>query len=255
MSVIMLSSVNQYIKTLKLETTWNLKRERGDFTARGKKLEDWFTPSATFAAGEGHRDEGQSKLQAIQMKVYNGKTLTQKEKEYLKEHAPETYEKARSLEREKRAYEQALRRCRTREEVERLRLSRLGTALSTIQSVEHNPNISTADKLDICLTEQGRTAALQRAIRRFVERGDYDRLPEESSPVRPKPGAEPAPAWPETPEPARPEQAPSTPQRGEQAGSVPLSGREPGAAPAAETGGERPAAPLPARQRRMDVRA
>ena len=49
------------------------------------------------------------------MKVCNGRALTQKEKDYLKEHDPETYEKARSLERQKNAYESALKRCRTKE--------------------------------------------------------------------------------------------------------------------------------------------
>ena len=53
------------------------------------------------------------------MKVCNGRALTQKEKDYLKEHDPETYEKARSLERQKNAYESALKRCRTKEEVQR----------------------------------------------------------------------------------------------------------------------------------------
>lgn len=252
MNVTMLSSVNQYIKTLKLKTTWNLKRERGDFTARGKKLEDWLTPSATFAAGEGHRDEGQSKLQAIQMKVYNGKTLTQKEKEYLKEHDPETYEKARNLEREKRAYEQALRRCRTKEEVQRLRLTRLGSALSTIRSVEHNPNITTAKKLEVCMMEQGRTAALQRAIQRFVRQGYYDDLPEAGErpeSARPKPGVGEPPVRPGAGEQVRPEEGQDVPQAAHPAPE------KPEAAPAADSGQRAVSAPPPARRRGVDTRA
>ena len=113
------------------------------------------------------------------MKVCNGRALTQKEKDYLKEHDPETYEKARSLERQKNAYESALKRCRTKEEVQRLKLAHLGASLPVVNTVKHNPNISKAKKLEILMTENGKVANIEKATREFVRRGEYERLPDE----------------------------------------------------------------------------
>ena len=60
-------------------------------------------------------------------KLKTGGTLTEEEIAYLKEHDPEAlaeYEKAQT---EKKAYENALKNCRTKEDVQRLKLNRMGS--------------------------------------------------------------------------------------------------------------------------------
>lgn len=180
MDFTMLTSVGQYIKTLKLQTTWQLKQEKGDYTGHRASLEQWLGESVgTGASSWEERHTGDSKLQSIQMKVFHGRTLTLKEKEYLRAKDPETYEKAKQLEREKKAYEDALKRCRTKEEVQRLKLSRVGASLSAVNAIKNNPHISKSDKLALMMMENGKVAAAERATREFVRGGDYQRLPSE----------------------------------------------------------------------------
>lgn len=40
MGIQILSTLNQYIKTLSMQTQWDLKWENGDLTGRGKTLEE-----------------------------------------------------------------------------------------------------------------------------------------------------------------------------------------------------------------------
>lgn len=183
MGIQMLSTLNQYIKTLSMRTEWDLKRESGDIAGHGKTLDQWLNHSAG-SSREVAEDQGagDGKLQSIQMKVYNGRALTLKEKAYLKEHDPETYEKARSLERQKRAYEEALKRCRTKEEVQRLKLAHLGASLSVVNAVKNDPHITKAKKLEILMLENGKMANLEKATQKFMESSAYKKLPGEREP-------------------------------------------------------------------------
>lgn len=210
MDLTTLTSIGQYIKTLELKTTWQVKQEKGDYTGHGGTLEEWLGDTrAPSSPSDRDYHTGDTKLQTIQMKVFHGKTLTPKEKEYLREKDPETYEKVRNLEREKAAYERALKRCRTKEEVQRLKLSHLGTSLSTVNAIKNNPNISKSKKLEILMVENGKISMVNRATREFVRLGKYKKLPSEQTqpeifrpfPIKPvfPEGAHPLPPTPEDP--------------------------------------------------------
>lgn len=208
MDLTTMTSIGQYIKTLELKTTWQVKQEKGDYTGHGGTLEQWLGDTKALSSpSDREYHTGDTKLQTIQMKVFNGKTLTPKEKEYLREKDPETYEKVRNLEREKAAYEKALKHCRTKEEVQRLKLSHLGASLSTVNAIKNNPNISKSKKLEILMMEHGKISMVERATREFVRFGKYKKLPSERTnpemfrpfPIKPvfpeiEPPLSPAPA-------------------------------------------------------------
>ena len=74
-------------------------------------------------------------------KLKTGGTLTEEEIAYLKEHDPEAlaeYEKAQT---EKKAYENALKNCRTKEDVQRLKLNRMGSFAAQAKEIASNPYI------------------------------------------------------------------------------------------------------------------
>ena len=63
------------------------------------------------------------KLERIRHKLRSGARLTPAEKEFLRRYAPQLYEQAMAIERERAAYEERLKKCRTEEELERDRKS------------------------------------------------------------------------------------------------------------------------------------
>lgn len=176
-----ITSLNAYVKDLKLKTTWDLKQQKGLATAKGLSLDEWLDSSQEKASAkdtvEGQRDE---KLVAIHAKIDAGGKLTQKERDYLQEKDPQAYQELVQEERAQRAYEQKLRRCRTQEEVKRLQMNHINGSMMTVRSIEHNPHISQQKKLEIAMREKRITDQVEKITREFIRQGDYAQLPTEA---------------------------------------------------------------------------
>lgn len=192
MDLFAIGSVNAYTKNLRLQTQWNLKKENGGAAGKGKSLSDWLQASqglkgnkaeqaaaaAIYAdAAQRAREQGDDKLREIMNKVYAGGKLTRDEREYLRAKDPEAWQRLKSAEQEQKSYERELKRCRTKEEAQRLKMTRLNASLTTVKSVENNPHIPLEKKLEIAMQEKLKCDNIQESTRRFVEKGEYGRLP------------------------------------------------------------------------------
>lgn len=188
MSLSIMGSVNTYTKTMKLQTQWNLKQQSGDYTSHKKSLDEWIsTAQETLKKSRrglyGNQDddeEGNKKLNNIMQKIYAGKKLTQKERQYLQAKNPQAYEKLRASEQEQKAFEKKLRLCRTKEEVQRLKMTQLASSMAIVGSVQNNSKIPLEKKLEICMQEKMRCDRIEASTRAFVNSGEYNRLPTEA---------------------------------------------------------------------------
>ncbi len=127
-----IGSINQYAKGVALKTQWNLKKKSGDVTAHKKGLDDFL--SAGSIAAKTPEEADNKKMQKITAKVDAGAKLTEKEMEYLREKNPQLYEKLRQIEKEQKAYEEALRRCKSKDEAQRLHMARVGEAMQAAKN-------------------------------------------------------------------------------------------------------------------------
>ena len=127
-----IGSINQYTKTTALKTQWNLKKKSGNVTGHSKGLDDYLSVNKTFSKTQ--EDADNEKLQKITAKVNAGAKLTDKEMEYLKEKNPQLYEKLREIEKEQKAYEEALRHCKSKDEAQRLHMARVGEAMQAAKN-------------------------------------------------------------------------------------------------------------------------
>ena len=188
MSLSIMGSVNTYTKTMKLQTQWNLKQQSGDYTSHKKSLDEWIsTAQETLKKSRrglyGNQDddeEGNKKLNNIMQKIYAGKKLTQKERQYLQAKNPQAYEKLRASEQEQKAFEKKLRLCSTKEEVQRLKMTQLASSMAIVGSVQNNSKIPLEKKLEICMQEKMRCDRIEASTRAFVNSGEYNRLPTEA---------------------------------------------------------------------------
>ncbi len=173
-----IGSINNYAKTLKMQAKWNLKKKSGDVTSHTSPMDEWLkSPAAPVEEDEGGKDK---KLSSILQKAYTGKKLTADEREYLQAKDPLSYQKLQANEQEQKAYEQELKKCRTKEDVQRLKLSRIGSSLATVKSIENNPHITQEKKLRMISLENAKCAKLERSTQAFVKRGEYAQLPTEA---------------------------------------------------------------------------
>lgn len=112
-------------------------------------------------------------------KLKTGGTLTEEEIAYLKEHDPEAlaeYEKAQT---EKKAYENALKNCRTKEDVQRLKLNRMGSFAAQAKEIASNPYIPKDKKVVLMQRLNNEVCMIRDAHQAFEKSRAYEELPEE----------------------------------------------------------------------------
>ena len=180
MNFSMIQSLNTYTKNMEMQMKWQKKKANNDFTADGStKLNDPIARQAEEIRKS--QADGSSKLSSqIRTKLATGKKLTREEMDYLQKNDPQTYQKAKAIEEEQKSYEEELKRCRTKEDVERVKMNHTAASLSVVNSVKNNPAIPEGAKLGIMWQELMKSRALEETMSKFVESGRYAQLPTEA---------------------------------------------------------------------------
>ncbi len=182
MSIGLMTSIGSFQKTAKLRAKWQVKKET-DLTGRYDGLTEFQRKNAMFKDSYKDRQlngDGDDVLAKIRNKIYSGSKLTAAEMQYLQQKDPVLYQKMRNLEMEIKKYEKELRQCKTKEDVEKLKFSKVNASLMTIKSVENNPHIPEGVKLQIAQQEQRRLMELEKVMKKFIESGEYAALPTEA---------------------------------------------------------------------------
>ena len=175
-----MQSIGNYTKNMEMQMKWKQRKANNDFTADGSTtLRDSIARQAEEIRKS--QADGSSKLSAqIRTKLAAGKKLTQEEMDYLQKNDPQTYQKAKAIEEEQKCYEEELKRCRTKEDVQRVKMNHTAPSLSTVNNVKNNPAIPEGAKLGIMWQELMKTRALEETMGEFVKSGRYAQLPTEA---------------------------------------------------------------------------
>lgn len=173
-----IGSISQYAKSMALKTQWEIKKQSSDVTSHSKSLNDLLGAASSADAEKEHTND--DKLSEIMQKVYSGKKLDSKELEYLQAKSPELYQKVRDMEQEHKSYENELKNCKTKEDVQRVKMSHIGKSLATVKSVENNPNITMEKKLETAQLENARANGIEARTEAFVHSASYNALPTEA---------------------------------------------------------------------------
>lgn len=178
-----IGSVTSYMKSMELETKFKKKKAEGDFGSQSRKKTELEIKNEQFKAEYMRRQEenedDDKMLTDINNKIAVDQELTPEELRYLQNKNPSLYQKVKNIENEKKQYEKDLKNCKTKEEVERLKMNKVSSALSAIKSAESDPNLPESAKLAVAQGELRRMNALNKILAKFVERGEYDKLPAE----------------------------------------------------------------------------
>lgn len=184
MDISTIGTISGYLKAMELKTQWKVKQETGSCAGHEDKPMSEWERAVKDMEEKTEKDRENSRLHSIYMKMSSGKKLTEDERSYLRDKDPVSYEKSKCIDRERKAYERELKRCRTKEDVRRLKLSKLSTSLSTVNAVKNDPHITGNMKLKLATMEKSRVAALEDEERKFVRRGDFGCLPSNAADAR-----------------------------------------------------------------------
>ncbi len=178
-----IGSVSGYLSTKNMQNIWQNKKNTKNYTAKSensKSFDKWIEEQQEKIKNPyGTEEENQKDktLTQIRSKLDRGAKLTSGELEYLRKKDPVAYSRHRALEAEKAEYKRALKRCRTKEDVQKLKMSKIGSALSVVNAVKNDPHISPEKKLEAIKAQQRRITEIDKITTKFVVRGEYSKLP------------------------------------------------------------------------------
>ena len=172
-----MASINHLRKNAKLESKWEKRKQEG-FSTEGltERQKDNVTFMQTYKEQQELHPEDKE-MQKITNKIYAGSKLTEQEMQYLQKKNPVLYQKMRAVEAEAKQYEEDLKRCKTKDEAQRIKMNKINASVASIRSVESNPNISDADKLAFAQAEQAKMREIEKITTKFIESGAYAALP------------------------------------------------------------------------------
>ncbi len=181
MNFFMTQSLNAYTRNMEMQMKWQKKQDTSDFTADGSmKLDNDPIRRQAEQIRKSRADGSDSLSKQIDLKLNSGQKLTAEEMEYLRKNDPQTYQKVKSIETEQKNYENELKKCKTKEEVERVKMAHTATSLSAVNSIMNNPVIPEEKKFELVMQEHRKNQALQTTAQEFVESGEYAKLPTEA---------------------------------------------------------------------------
>ena len=110
-------------------------------------------------------------------KLKSGGKLTSEEIAYLEEHDPEALRKYREDQAEKAAYERELKKCRTKDEVERVKMNKLGNFSAKAKQITNDPYIPLDKKVELMNQLNNKLCLIDEAHQKFVKSRQYQDMP------------------------------------------------------------------------------
>ena len=131
-------TIKNTVKLQMMDTKWQQKkvnpgRKQSEMTQEERMLQELREQAKDIREG--------NKYTKISVKIQAGGTLTAEELKYLKENYPQALQDYEEIKREKEAYERQLKNCRTKEEVERVKVQKLGSFMAEAKKISSNPSI------------------------------------------------------------------------------------------------------------------
>ncbi len=171
-------TIGAYTNMMKLQMKWENKKDSGACT---KKADEQTDPTTRMLDELKEQNENRDySMEAIRNKLASGKKLTSEELKYLQEKDPAAYQKAKEIQDAQEGFEHALKNCRTKEDVQHVKLLHLGATMTAVNAADHDPNIPAGQKLAIILQENAKMKAIEKVEKAFVESGAYAQLPSEA---------------------------------------------------------------------------
>lgn len=120
-----------------------------------------------------------NQMASIDAKLKSGSQLTPEEQEYLKEKSPDAYREYQEVKQEREAYRRQLKSCKTKEDVEKLKLNKMGNFMAEAKKIANNSVIPKDKKKALMEKLLKKTMGLQEEHIAFTKTAQYQNLPDE----------------------------------------------------------------------------
>lgn len=175
-------TVKNAVQLQVLNNKWQQKKDSGKLTKEERNARDNWTQEDYLI--QDIKEQAEHNRQAehdlkIDNKIMAGGTLTPDEEKYLEQNDPEALKKYKEIKAEKKNYEEKLKKCKTKDEVERVKLNTMGEYAASLKKVINDPLIPKSEKLAKAQETLAKTNNVQEVHLRFVGSPEYEELPTE----------------------------------------------------------------------------
>ena len=170
-------TVQNAVKLDMLNNKWEQKKNTSNALSKEElnKREKW-TPEQRMLNDYQEQLKKQkegNKRTEIYNKISSGQKLSPEEEQYLASFDPKSLSEYRQTQAERKAYEEKLKKCKTKDDVQRLKQTSLGVEFSSLKKVLNDPCIPLSEKLKKAGQVLGKTRNFQEAEAEFIESGAY----------------------------------------------------------------------------------
>lgn len=147
------------------------KKKLAEMTAEERQLQDFREQAEQMRKSQKHAN--------IDAKLAAGEELTPEEIEYLRQNNPQALKDYEDTQKERESYKRALRNCRTKEEVERLKYTKMGQFMAEAKKISSNACIPKGKKVALLKRILQQATAVEDEHREFLKTSRYASLPTE----------------------------------------------------------------------------
>ena len=172
-------TIKNAVKLQFLENKWQQKKN--DINAK-KQIKEMTQEERMLADFQKQVEkERESNLHAdLYNKLKSGGKLTSEEISYLEQNDPEALRKYREDQAEKEAYERELKNCKTKDEVDRVKMNKLGNFAAQAKKITTDPYIPLDKKVELMNQLNDKLCRVNQAHMEFLDSQQYRDMPTEA---------------------------------------------------------------------------
>lgn len=175
----MAGTIKRSVRMAALDQKWQQKKNSfgqdqkklSEMTAEERQLQDFREQAEQMRKSQKHAN--------IDAKLAAGDKLTPEEIEYLRQNNPQALRDYEETQRERENYKRALRNCRTKEEVERLKYAKMGQFMAEAKKISSNACIPKGKKVALLKRILQQATAVEDKHKEFLKTSRYAGLPTE----------------------------------------------------------------------------
>ncbi len=175
----MAGTIKRSVRMAALDQKWQQKKNSfgqdqkklSEMTAEERQLQDFREQAEQMRKSQKHAN--------IDAKLAAGEELTPEEIEYLRQNNPQALKDYEDTQRERENYKRALRNCRTKEEVERLKYTKMGQFMAEAKKISSNACIPKGKKVALLKRILQQATAVEDEHKEFLKTSRYASLPTE----------------------------------------------------------------------------
>ena len=156
----------------------DIQREEREEKAQQKRLADMdplVRQLKQYREDAAHMREN-NQMASVDTKLKSGEELTPEEQEYLKQNDPDAYREYQEIRQEREAYKRQLKSCRTKEDVEKLKLNKMGSFMAEAKKIANNPVIPKGKKKGLMEKLLKKAVGVEEEHIAFVKTAEYQNL-------------------------------------------------------------------------------